>query len=346
MRRSAFESCRWHVADRTLPGGGTRWNHSGCKANEYQYACVLWFCGPPSADVHPEKPAPATFFGSAAVACLVLGCAWTVYANVFGASIYPTAERRQFRCSRRQAAGARGSRTRSRSPTARSSLRDAARRLPRPQRFRRAHRFRSTTVLQRRPRKASSRPKPQTDAPKLASCRSRGRTRRSWRKRRSRELTRPRSGRSRKAQAKFVAGRAGSGRRGRTSVAFRRCQAGERRRRFHPRHGATRQGGGDVDRFRREASRSSRSCGASRSRSSGLRCCLMLPPTPASPAVLGPSARIRRWRAPAALRSIDRGLRYLRAHGLSARRHQAGSAFRPRLQPRRSAFRAASGCAA
>lgn len=29
-------------------------------------------------------------FGSAAVACLVLGCAWTVYTNVFGASIYPT----------------------------------------------------------------------------------------------------------------------------------------------------------------------------------------------------------------------------------------------------------------
>jgi len=29
-------------------------------------------------------------FGSAAVACLVLGCAWTVYTNVLGASIYPT----------------------------------------------------------------------------------------------------------------------------------------------------------------------------------------------------------------------------------------------------------------
>ncbi len=29
-------------------------------------------------------------FGSAAVACLVLGCAWNIHANVFGASIYPT----------------------------------------------------------------------------------------------------------------------------------------------------------------------------------------------------------------------------------------------------------------
>jgi hypothetical protein len=30
------------------------------------------------------------FFGSAAIACLVFGCAWAVYANVLGASIYPT----------------------------------------------------------------------------------------------------------------------------------------------------------------------------------------------------------------------------------------------------------------
>src|SRR5882672_3083635 len=36
------------------------------------------------------KAFPNHVFGSAAVACLVLGCAWTVHANVFGASIYPT----------------------------------------------------------------------------------------------------------------------------------------------------------------------------------------------------------------------------------------------------------------
>jgi hypothetical protein len=29
--------------------------------------------------------------GGAFVACLMLGCAWTVYANVFGASVYPAA---------------------------------------------------------------------------------------------------------------------------------------------------------------------------------------------------------------------------------------------------------------
>src|SRR4030081_385354 len=36
-----------------------------------------------------RKASPYNFFGGAAIACLVLGCAWTVYANVFGASIYP-----------------------------------------------------------------------------------------------------------------------------------------------------------------------------------------------------------------------------------------------------------------
>jgi hypothetical protein len=38
----------------------------------------------------PRKAVPYNFFGSAAVACLVLGCAWSVYANVFAASVYPT----------------------------------------------------------------------------------------------------------------------------------------------------------------------------------------------------------------------------------------------------------------
>lgn len=33
---------------------------------------------------------PQHFFGSVAVAGLLLGCAWTVYSNVFGASIYPS----------------------------------------------------------------------------------------------------------------------------------------------------------------------------------------------------------------------------------------------------------------
>ena len=37
----------------------------------------------------PGKAGSYGLFGSAAIACLVVGCAWTVYANVFGASVYP-----------------------------------------------------------------------------------------------------------------------------------------------------------------------------------------------------------------------------------------------------------------
>jgi hypothetical protein len=37
-----------------------------------------------------RKAIPNHVFGSAAVACLVLGCAWTLHANVFGASVYPS----------------------------------------------------------------------------------------------------------------------------------------------------------------------------------------------------------------------------------------------------------------
>jgi hypothetical protein len=37
-----------------------------------------------------RKAISHTFFGGAAVACLVLGCAWTVYTNIFAAGVYPT----------------------------------------------------------------------------------------------------------------------------------------------------------------------------------------------------------------------------------------------------------------
>jgi hypothetical protein len=37
-----------------------------------------------------RRSLPHFFLGTAAVAGLVLGCAWTVYSNVFGASVYPT----------------------------------------------------------------------------------------------------------------------------------------------------------------------------------------------------------------------------------------------------------------
>ena len=43
----------------------------------------------PSVADQPGKPGSQGFFGSAAIACLVVGSAWTVYTNVFGASVYP-----------------------------------------------------------------------------------------------------------------------------------------------------------------------------------------------------------------------------------------------------------------
>ena len=43
-----------------------------------------------------RKILPQHFLGSAAVAGLVLGCAWTVYANIFAASVYPSVNNAAF----------------------------------------------------------------------------------------------------------------------------------------------------------------------------------------------------------------------------------------------------------
>jgi hypothetical protein len=51
-------------------------------------ACYDFAAYPPRSSA--RKIIPQHFLGSAAVACLVLGCAWTVYSNVLGASVYPT----------------------------------------------------------------------------------------------------------------------------------------------------------------------------------------------------------------------------------------------------------------
>src|SRR5258705_8564378 len=45
------------------------------------------------------KAIPIHVFGSGAVACLVLVCAWTLYANVFEASVYPQLRRANFDAS-------------------------------------------------------------------------------------------------------------------------------------------------------------------------------------------------------------------------------------------------------
>ena len=44
-----------------------------------------------------RKFLPRHFLGTAAVAGLVLGCAWTVYSNVFGASVYPSVNSAAFK---------------------------------------------------------------------------------------------------------------------------------------------------------------------------------------------------------------------------------------------------------
>jgi hypothetical protein len=43
-----------------------------------------------------RKALPNHVFGSAAVGCLVLGCAWNLYAHVFGASVYPQLDSANF----------------------------------------------------------------------------------------------------------------------------------------------------------------------------------------------------------------------------------------------------------
>ena len=50
-----------------------------------------------------RKILPQHFLGSVAVAAVVLGCAWTVYTNVFGASIYPSMNSAAYDAPDRQA---------------------------------------------------------------------------------------------------------------------------------------------------------------------------------------------------------------------------------------------------
>ncbi len=40
----------------------------------------------------PRKAVSYTFYGSAAIACLVIACGWTVYSNIFAAGIYPNVD--------------------------------------------------------------------------------------------------------------------------------------------------------------------------------------------------------------------------------------------------------------
>jgi hypothetical protein len=77
-----------HVVGRSLEG-----KHGGVSldARRMSYstsACFEFVASSPRPS--SRKAIPYNIFGGAAVVCIVLGCAWTVYANVFAANVYPT----------------------------------------------------------------------------------------------------------------------------------------------------------------------------------------------------------------------------------------------------------------
>jgi hypothetical protein len=77
-----------HVVGRSLDG-----EHGGVSldARRMSYSTSACFEFAASSPRRSSRKAIAPpIFGGAAVACIVLGCAWTVYANVFAASVYPT----------------------------------------------------------------------------------------------------------------------------------------------------------------------------------------------------------------------------------------------------------------
>lgn len=53
-------------------------------------SATAYVIGAPGRKKSSRRILPQHFLGSAAVAGLVLGCAWTVYANIFAASVYPS----------------------------------------------------------------------------------------------------------------------------------------------------------------------------------------------------------------------------------------------------------------
>ena len=54
-RRPPFEMCLSNALHRTAATRGTRWNQSGCEADEYQYSCVLQFRGVQTQKISPQS---------------------------------------------------------------------------------------------------------------------------------------------------------------------------------------------------------------------------------------------------------------------------------------------------
>jgi hypothetical protein len=88
VRQAAFECVAGtRIIGRSLEGdqGGT-----SLDAGRMSYSTVACFSSEVSKPKRSSrKSAPQNFLGGAAIACLVLGSAWTVYANVFRADVYP-----------------------------------------------------------------------------------------------------------------------------------------------------------------------------------------------------------------------------------------------------------------
>jgi len=89
MRGSTFACAgAMHIVERGLEGehGGTSVDAGRMSFSKSAYSDFA----ASKARRSSRKAIGHNFLGGAAAACLVLGCAWTVYANIFAASVYPT----------------------------------------------------------------------------------------------------------------------------------------------------------------------------------------------------------------------------------------------------------------
>ena len=190
---------------------------------------------------------PQYFLGSVAVAGLVLGCAWTVYTNVFGAGIYPSVSSAAFEApvvTSSTVVAARPARPNFNEIFA--SLPDRSPLISAPENVSASlmfnERFAAASPQGEPPRPVEATQaggsSPPVDAPKAAGTP------------RLAEAPKPKPAQlalnvpaPKQADAKSV---------GMRQVG--RCQArGEAAGHFHRRHGAARQGRRDVDRFQRQA---------------------------------------------------------------------------------------------
>jgi Protein of unknown function (DUF2778) len=88
LRRLAFDGAvGTPVIERSLRGEQSGTTLDARRMSTSTRACYGFTAHHPRSSA--RKATSHNFFGGVAVGCLVLGCVWTVYANVFAASIYP-----------------------------------------------------------------------------------------------------------------------------------------------------------------------------------------------------------------------------------------------------------------